>query len=118
MIDRTKPAPGWQPPRMVKGRWRSGKTTVVADNRMQADCIDATHRIYAEESRPAVVDFAETVETWRHSEACTAAWYADTDCPNNESREDFVWRHALAHAQGVPLPGTEPPTTEEDTDSP
>ena len=45
--DETKVAPGFQPPRLIKGRWRSDRVTgPISDHRAQADCIRTTWKLY------------------------------------------------------------------------
>jgi hypothetical protein len=47
--DESKVAPGWLPPVMVKGRWRSHRDATVCDHRLQSDCIRMTWKIHDKE---------------------------------------------------------------------
>ena len=61
MIDPEQPPPGWRHASVDGPRVMRNPTTWTTIDRSEA------HRIYAAESRPAVIDFAERIASWLES---------------------------------------------------
>lgn len=80
MIDKTQPPPGW----VWDDEDCDDGETIVDSRGVRYVCrhddenpLDEAHAIYAEESRPAVVDFAESVRTFLVTRAEQLEKYGD-----------------------------------------
>lgn len=94
MIDKTQPPPGWHFVG-VDGSSVSREATLTSP-RHSRSLVEA-HHIYAEESRPAVVDFAERVAAWLAGTA-TTEWANRT--AGRILYPDWVAEQILAAARG------------------